>query len=104
MMIELFRDFGFYAITGLFGVIFWFIRERMSFLDKQIALLFIKHDDDVDRLVQLEQRISREHYVKGELDNRFQRLEDAFSKGFNDLGNKLDKLATILTDHMLKDK
>lgn len=67
-----------------------------EFQAKQIALLFAKHDDDAYRLDQFQLQIAREHYVKQELDARFDRLEAAFTRGFSDLGTKIDKLADVI--------
>lgn len=90
------------GILGLVSIVMWFLREKDEAQAKQIALLFLKHDQDADALADLKERIAREHYVKGELDTRFQRLEDAFTHGFTELGAKIDKLSDAMMAHMLK--
>ncbi len=90
------------GILGLVSIVMWFLREKDEAQAKQIALLFLKHDQDADALADLKERIAREHYVKGELDTRFKRLEDAFTHGFTELGAKIDKLADAMMAHMLK--
>lgn len=89
----------FFIVIGIIG---WFLRSKDEAQSKQIALLFLKHDQDAEALADLKERIAREHYVKGELDMRFQRLEDAFTHGFTELGAKIDKLADAMMSHMLK--
>lgn len=101
---EVIKDLAAYIVTGMVAVIAWFLRSKDEAQAKQIALLFTKHDEDAHHLAELKERIAREHYVKGELDQRFQRLEDAFRVGFQDLGGKIDKLTTVLVDHIAKGK
>lgn len=59
--------------------------------------LIIKHETDVRELAELRERIAREHYVKQELDNKFDKLERAFTNGFKDLGTKLDRLNEVMS-------
>jgi hypothetical protein len=76
----------------------WFLRSKDEFQGKQIALLFTKHDDDAKALEALRLQIASNHYVKHELDMRFDKLEAAFRSGFSDLGSKFDRLADRLID------
>lgn len=96
------KELGVPATFLLLGIIGWFLRSKDEAQAKQIALLFIKHDQDAEALSELKERIAREHYVKGELDARFQRLEDAFKTGFHELGAKIDKLADAMVAHLSK--
>lgn len=61
------------------------------------AQLTVKHEADVRELAELRERIAREHYVKQELDNKFDKLERAFTDGFKDLGAKLDRLSEVMS-------
>lgn len=63
-------------------------------------VLFKKHDADAAELQQLKLQIASQHYVKGELDNKFDKLETSFREGMQAMGQKFDKLA----DAILKDK
>lgn len=99
---DIIKDIGVPALFCVLGIIGWFLRSKDEAQAKQIALLFLKHDDDAAALSELKERIAREHYVKGELDVRFQRLEDAFTHGFTELGMKIDKLADAMMAHILK--
>lgn len=61
------------------------------------AYLLAKHEIDVRELAELRERIAREHYVKQELDNKFDKLERAFTDGFKDLGTKFDRLSDTIS-------
>lgn len=61
------------------------------------AQLLAKHEVDVRELAELRERIAREHYVKQELDNKFDKLERAFTDGFKDLGVKFDRLSEVIS-------
>ena len=96
------KDMAAAGIAMLLGVVGWFLRSKDEAQAKQISALWEKHDEDVRSLQELRERIAREHYVKAELDMRFQRLEDAFRDGFRDMGDKLDKISSLLLDHLAK--
>jgi biopolymer transport protein ExbB/TolQ len=70
---------------------------------KQIDLLFLKHDEDAQKLQDLELKIAQRHYVKEELDVKFEKLEKAFENGFKMLGEKLDKLTDKFMRHQTDD-
>lgn len=99
---ESLKDIAAAGIFMLLGIVGWFLRAKDSAQEKQISALWEKHDEDVRSLQELRERIAREHYVKAELDMRFQRLEDAFRDGFRDMGDKLDKISSLLLDHLAK--
>jgi len=85
------------GVVTMIGGIGWFLRSKDEFQAKQIALLFVKHDEDAKALQDLRIQIASNHYVKQELDSRFDKLEAAFKSGFNSLGDKFDRLADKLT-------
>jgi len=66
--------------------------------DDYIQLLS-KHEADARELAELRERIAREHYVKQEMDNKFDKLERAFTDGLKDLGLKFDRLGEIIARH-----
>ena len=98
------------AATGIGTVLWWLLRQKDSAqqaqLDalraliagqaEQITLLFRKHDDDAQRLADLELKIAERHYQKQELDSKFDRLEASFQVGLDRLGAKFDRLADTL--------
>jgi hypothetical protein len=77
--------------------------KEIEELKKTSSLLFKKHDDDVAALQALQIQIAKEHYLKHELDSRFQSLEMAFKEGMRDLGHKFDKLTDILVAHVTQE-
>lgn len=92
------------ALVGVvLGVIAYLLdrkdRQQERALDEQkqqIELLFKKHDEDAKRLQEVELDIAKRHYVKEELDSKFERLEAAIKSTMTELGGKFDKLADIL--------
>lgn len=98
------KEAGFAGVMLMVGIIGFFLRQKDEAQAKQISTLWAKHDEDAMALSELKERIAREHYVKAELDARFQRLEDAFRTGFNELGGKLDKLTDVMVQHLAKGK
>lgn len=77
--------------------------EQIKALGDLIKLLFKKHDDDAAALVLLQRQIDKEHYVKPELDARFQSLESTFREGFASLKSEFRELAQILIAHVTKE-
>jgi hypothetical protein len=100
-----------YLLTMGIAVIGWFLRKKDEQQEKAIAdikaaqeqsvaLLWAKHDQDAKDLSDLRLHIASQHYVKTELDSRFDKMELAFKQGFHDLGNKLDKMTeALLKEH-----
>lgn len=99
---DVLKEFGTAGVMLLLGIIGFFLRQKDEAQGKQISALWLKHDEDAAALADLKERIPREHYVKTELDARFQRLEDAFQRGFQELGSKIDKLSEVLIQHLSK--
>lgn len=91
------------SILGLLGIVGYFLRQKDAEQARSIALLFKKHDEDVERLNQFELKIAQNHYVKPELDNRFERLETAIKTSMDGLGNKFDELSKLLIAHLIKE-
>lgn len=77
--------------------------EKIKAQGEAIKLLFRKHDDDAAALVLLQRQIDKEHYVKPELDARFQSLESTFREGFASLKSEFRELAQLLMAHVTKD-
>lgn len=98
-------------ITGVFSVLWWLLKDRdakqQKELDAQrqsIGLLFDKHDKDVSALEALKLQIASQHYVKGELDAKFDRLESAISIGFKGFGDQIEKLTNLLINHITREE
>ena len=72
--------------------------------DRQIAALWLKHNEDAHELQELRILIAKDHYIKPELDAKFTELSSTFKTGFDQLGNKFDRLAETLIAHIVKDE
>ena len=90
------KDLWMFIIGGLMAVIGWALKQKDESQGKQITALWAKHDEDAKALAELKERIAREHYLKHELDSRFESLESSFREGMKDLGMKMDKLTETL--------
>ena len=99
------------AVEIAFTVVFWLLRQKdeaqqkqLAAQQKQIELLFTKHDEDVASLTQLQLHVAGHHYQRNELDVKFDRLQDTFRDGFSSLGDKFDKLTATLIAHVSKEE
>lgn len=95
-LMDFLKDLGMAGVMILIGIIGFFLRQKDESQGKQITALWTKHDEDAKALAELKERIAREHYLKHELDARFESLERSFREGMRDLGNKMDKLTDTL--------
>lgn len=87
----------------LIGVVGWLLANKDAKQASEIDLLFKKHDADAQALADLKLEIAKEHYLKHELDQRFQQLDTTFRNGFRELGAKFDELSRVLITHISKE-
>lgn len=85
----------------LIGLVGWLLSNKDAKQAEEIAILFKKHDDDAAALASLRIEIAKEHYLKHELDSRFQSLEQAIKESSHTLGMKFDHLAETLVAHLI---
>ncbi len=90
-------------ILGLVGLVGYFLRQKDAEQGQKIDKLFQIHDKDVEKLAALELKIASDHYIKPELDAKFDKMETTFRVGFETLGGKFDKLTEILVAHVAKE-
>ena len=91
-------EIGLAALGGAFTVIWWLLRKKDDAQEKKIDLLFEKHDLDASKLEELRLQIAEKHYIKPELDSKFDRLEASIKSGMTELGGKFDALSKILIE------
>ncbi len=87
----------------LIGVVGWLLANKDAKQGHEIDLLFKKHDEDAAALGALRIEIAKEHYLKHELDSRFQSLQDTFKDELRGLGTKFDHLTNVLIEHVRKE-
>ena len=92
-LIDILFNFG---LTGAGIVLWWLLRNKDARQEDSIKLLFEKHDEDVRRLDSFQLEIARQHYIKPELDAKFDKLESAVKEGMDSLGKKFDRLSECL--------
>lgn len=90
-----------FIITGLLAVVGYFLRQKDELLERQIQLLFAKHDSDVEELAKFKLQLASTTYSKYELDARFDKLIDTIREMGKDLGSKVDSLQGSLMTHMV---
>jgi hypothetical protein len=95
---DVLKELGFAGVMIMVGLIGFFLRQKDEAQGKQITTLWAKHDEDAKALSELKERIAREHYMKHELDSRFERLENAFREGMTEVGSKIDHLTQVLVN------
>jgi hypothetical protein len=88
------------ALSILIAIVGWLLANKDAKQAQEIALLFKKHDEDAAALASLRIEIAKEHYLKHELDSRFQQLDATFREGFNGLRAEFKDLARILIEHV----
>lgn len=99
-----------FVLGVIFAIIGWLLRNKDAAQEEKIKdqaaliqTLFLKHDEDARRLDDLKLEIARKHYVKDELDMRFDRLETTTRIGFDKLTAEFKELARALLDHIQRE-
>ena len=106
---------GMSCVSGLMAVLWWLLRHKDAQQQREISdmkeqhskdvqMLLEKHSEDVERLRDLELTIAKTHYVKTELDHKFDKLEGSIRTGLNDLGNKLDTFGEKVVARLVSEK
>lgn len=92
-----------WLLGGVITVLWWLLRDRDAKQQKAIDLLFQKHDADAAALEALKLQIASQHYLKSELDAKFDRLDGTIRDGFRGFGEQIEKLSGLLIDHITKE-
>lgn len=99
-MMDVIVSIGVMVVGAVGTILWWLLRGRAEASERNIETLFGKHDADAAALQELKLQIAGNHYLKHELDCKFDRLETTFRAGFESMGSKFDKLSDVLLDHM----
>ena len=92
------------ALGLLISIVGYLLQKKDHEQEKQLEDLYTKHHQDADRLHQVELKLASDHYVKSELDNRFDRLDISMKHGFETLGAKFDVLSAQLVAHITNEE
>ena len=95
-------EIGLAALTGLFVVLWYLLTQKDAKQEDAIKLLWTKHDDDAKGLELLKLQIASQHYVKAELDQKFNQMDATMRNGFQILSGKVDELSKTLLTHFQK--
>lgn len=77
---------------AIFAIIGYLLARKDAQQEAQIKTLWEKHDEDAKRLQDLELDIAKRHYVKDELDQRFDRLENSIRSGMDSISGEVRNL------------
>jgi hypothetical protein len=92
------------AVGSLVAVLGYLLKRKDEEQSHLIEELFSLHRADADRLHAMELKIASDHYVKAEMDSKFDKLESAMKSGFSVLGNKFDVLSSTLVAHKVQEE
>jgi hypothetical protein len=84
------------GIEAALVVLWYLLRQKDAHQQASIDLLFKKHDDDAQKLADLELKIAQRHYEKPDVDGKFDRIESAVNSLRVDVAQRLDKLTDAL--------
>lgn len=96
-------EIGLAAMAGLGTILWYLLTQKDSKQEEAIKLLWQKHDIDAKELDNLKLQIASQHYVKAELDQKFNQMDATMRNGFNILSGKVDELSKTLLTHFQRD-
>lgn len=74
------------ALLGIFGSIFGYLLNRKDVAqERDIQNLYAKHDEDANRLRELELQVAQKHYQKIEVDSILDRFKSYLDERFDRL-------------------
>jgi hypothetical protein len=89
---DVLKDIGLLGISIIVGVVGWLLKQKDQAQEKEIDLLWKKHDEDATALSTLKERVDREYYAKSELDTKMNAIRTEVHDGFRKIEDKIDKL------------
>lgn len=90
-----------FLIISLISIVMFFLRKKDADQEKQINLLFKKHDEDAAALMELKIKLASTTYERQELDSRFHDLGSTFREVGKSLEVKFDELQKTLLKHVM---
>ena len=89
-------------MAGLGTLLWYLLTQKDAKQEEAIKLLWQKHDIDAKELESLKLQIASQHYVKAELDQKFNQMDATMRNGFQILSGKVDELSKTLLIHFQK--
>ena len=79
------------------------VEENKSATEKcgtkdEVNLLFKKHDNNASDIAAVKLTLAGEHYKRGELDIKFEKLDTTIKEGFRELSVDLKEMTTSIND------
>ena len=96
-------EIGLAVMAGLGTILWYLLTQKDSKQEEAIKLLWQKHDIDAKELENLKLQIASQHYVKAELDQKFNQMDATMRNGFQILSGKVDELSKTLLTHFQGD-
>jgi hypothetical protein len=103
-------------VSSLIGILIliigWFLRHKDATQETEIAQMKKEHKEEMQKLWDLHHKdasdlkdfqlkVSQEHYTINVIDQKFDRMNSVMERGFEGLGDKLDRLNTVLLGRAL---
>lgn len=89
------------ALGAVFTVLWWMMKEKDKATQRNIEKLWEEHEKDAKRLQEVELEIAKHHYIKSELDEKFDELKIEIKDGLHNLSEQL-KSFTSATIELIK--
>ena len=96
-------EIGLAVMAGLGTLLWYLLTQKDAKQEEAIKLLWQKHDVDAKELENLKLQIASQHYVKAELDQKFNQMDATMRNGFQILSGKVDELSKTLLTHFQRD-
>ena len=96
-------EIGLAVMAGLGTLLWYLLTQKDAKQEDAIKLLWQKHDIDAKELENLKLQIASQHYVKAELDQKFNQMDATMRNGFQILSGKVDELSKTLLTHFQRD-
>jgi biopolymer transport protein ExbB/TolQ len=91
---------GLFVMGGIFTVLWYLLQNKDAAQERELAQLWIKHDEDAKSLAELKLSIAEGYSKKHELEARFQKLEESMHQGFKEMSSKLDNISNTMLTHL----
>jgi len=92
------------VVAAVFALLWYLLKRKDEAQERHINILFAKIHDSETKVGDLRLEIAKDHYLKDEVERRFEKLEKTFKEGFEAINMRLEKLTDILQSRRENDK